>query len=290
MIRLELTSISSPSSPSSSSSSSPSSSSSFVFLVLVLSSVITTAPSSSSFSGSKTYTKPQKHSQTQSCQWHDSNKAISMTTKDVSCHWSADITFTIWRWKTLGMLLTSKMAVRAAGVTWGQMEVKTVLQTCLMWRLGWDSRDNKMSTITSTQSGPCSSSVAAAGTIHTLKKHLTDFFVTSSNLTLSTDAINCIYENVKPFLSCVKLNDAIIVLYELRLHLVSSSSSWISSPGLGRHSSAGPSWCPAAPRAPSEETHLQYSESRRLFYPYSSNFPTMFSFCVSKMELNGSIL
>lgn len=55
--------------------------------------------------------------------------------------------------------LTSKMAARAAGVTLGQMEAKTVLQTCLMWRLGRESRDNKMSTITSTHSG--SSSMAA---------------------------------------------------------------------------------------------------------------------------------
>lgn len=55
--------------------------------------------------------------------------------------------------------LTSKMAARAAGVTLGQMEAKTVLQTCLMWRLGRESSDNKMSTITSTHSG--SSSMAA---------------------------------------------------------------------------------------------------------------------------------
>lgn len=59
-------------------------------------------------------------------------------------------------------LLTSKMALRAAGVTLGQMEEKTVLQTCLMCLLDWDSRDNKMSTITSTHSGSCSCWAMAA--------------------------------------------------------------------------------------------------------------------------------
>lgn len=69
------------------------------------------------------------------------------------------------------VLLTSKMAVRAAAVTWGQMEEKTVLHTCLICLLCWESSDNKMSTITSTHSGS-SCSVAAFQNIqhiHTLK-------------------------------------------------------------------------------------------------------------------------
>lgn len=53
------------------------------------------------------------------------------------------------------------MAPRAAAVTLGQMEEKTVLQTCLMCRLCWESRDSKMSTITSTHSGSASSCSAA---------------------------------------------------------------------------------------------------------------------------------
>lgn len=64
------------------------------------------------------------------------------------------------------LLRTSKMAARAAGVTLGQMEAKTVLQTCRMWRLGRDSRDNKRSTITSTHSGSSSTAAKICGFIY----------------------------------------------------------------------------------------------------------------------------
>ncbi|KAG7275029.1 hypothetical protein CRUP_030548 [Coryphaenoides rupestris] len=55
------------------------------------------------------------------------------------------------------------MAVRAVAVTWGQMEANTVLQTCLMWRLGWESSDSRMSTTTSAQWGSASSLAVGEG-------------------------------------------------------------------------------------------------------------------------------
>lgn len=51
----------------------------------------------------------------------------------------------------------------------------------------------------------------------------------------------------------------------MRTHLVSSFSSWPSSPELCPHSSAGPSWCPAALQGPSGETHLQQSRRVSLY-------------------------
>lgn len=78
----------------------------------------------------------------------------------------------MWQWATARWLLTSRMAPRAAAVTLGQMEEKTVLQTCLMCRLCWESRDSKMSTITSTHSGSASSCSAAAHNQEKHRKHL----------------------------------------------------------------------------------------------------------------------
>lgn len=82
-----------------------------------------------------------------------------------------------WQRMSLHVLLTSKMAVRAAAVTWGQMEEKTVLQTCLICLLGWDSRDNKMSTITSTHSGSSSPSCCSVAAPRKRHKQISCWFI-----------------------------------------------------------------------------------------------------------------
>lgn len=117
------------------------------------------------------------------------------------------------------------MAPRAAAVTLGQMEEKTVLQTCLMCRLCWESRDSKMSTITSTHSGSASSCSAAAHNQEKQRKHLH----LKKNTFFSPPA------KFPDFLG----------------NLSASSSSWISSPELCPCSSAGPSRHPAALQEPS---------------------------------------